>query len=58
MANLEHLIRPKVGGTNPLVSHTFESAGAQAPAAPTPFPYALVLHAIKVELFASLIAIL
>ena len=36
MAKLEHLICPKVGGggTNPLVPLTFESAGAQAPAAP------------------------
>ena len=37
MAKLEHFIFPKVGGgggSNPLVPPTFESAGAQAPAAP------------------------
>ena len=41
IAKLEHLVCPKVGGSNPLVPPTFESAGAQAPAAPPPFSYAL-----------------
>ena len=42
MAKLEHLICPKVeggGGTNPLVSPTFDSGvGAQAPLPPSPTP--------------------
>ena len=46
MAKAEHLICPKVGGggaqTHFCPPPTFESAGAQAPAAP--FSYALVEH--------------
>ena len=43
MAKAEHLICPKVGGHKPTFGPpTFESAGAQAPAAP--FSYALVEH--------------
>ena len=47
MAKLEHFIFPKVGGSNPLVPPTFESAGAQAPAAPpSPTPLMLVSHLV------------
>ena len=35
------MVCPKVGGTNPFVPPTSESAGAQAPAAP--FSYALAI---------------
>ena len=43
MAKLEHLICPKVGGTQThLCPPTFKSAGEQAPAAP--FSYALIME--------------
>ena len=34
IVNLEHLLCPKVGGTNPLVPPTFESGGMCPPLAP------------------------
>ena len=49
-AKLEHLVCPKVGGTNPLVPPTFESAGAQAPAVP-PSPTPLLWCYISLESF-------
>ena len=38
IVNLEHLLCPKVGGTNPLVPPTFESGEARAPLPPSPTP--------------------
>ena len=42
IVKLEHLLCPKVGGTNPLVPlPTFESGGGARAPPPAPFSYAL-----------------